>query len=83
MIQILSCKSRGELHTGVTLKIEDLKQGMKDYGVVLESGGQVIPGGHGAYAMAAKGLYDSERTPGRTWIVSGMKANVSTVESVA
>jgi hypothetical protein len=75
-------KQRGEQHTGVTLKIEDLKQGMKDYAVVIESGGKVIPGGHGAYSMAAKGLYDSERTPGRPWIVSGMGANVSTVETV-
>jgi hypothetical protein len=75
-------KQRGEQHTGVTLKIEDLKQGMKDYAVVIESGGKVLPGGHGAYAMAAKGLYDSEKTPGRTWTVSGMGANVTTVEGV-
>lgn len=31
--------------------------------------------------MAAKGLYDSEVAPGRTWIVSGMGANVKTVET--
>jgi hypothetical protein len=74
-------KQRGEQGTGVSAKIKDLQQGMKDYQVVLESGGQVIPGGHGAYAMAAKGLWDNEVTPGRTWMVTGMGCNVRSMEA--
>jgi hypothetical protein len=73
-------KNKGELGTGVKAKIDDLKQGMKDYRVVLESGGRVIPGGYSGFEFAAKGLWDGERAPGRTWLVNGMGANVKTVE---
>ncbi len=73
-------KNRGEVGAGVKAKIEDLKEGMRLYQVVLESGGKVIPGGNSPYAMAAKGLWDGERSPGRTWVVSGMGANVRTIE---
>ncbi|HEX8918754.1 MAG TPA: hypothetical protein VF898_09635 [Chloroflexota bacterium] len=31
--------------------------------------------------MAAKGLWDSEVAPGRTWVVSGMGANVKSMEA--
>jgi len=74
-------KNKGEAGTGVKAKIEDLKKGMADYQVVLESGGKVIPGGHAAYEFAAKQLWDDEKTPGRTWLVNGMGANVKTMES--
>lgn len=74
-------KQRGEQGTGVSAKIKDLQQGMKDYQVVIESGGKVIPGGYTPYAMAAKGVFDNEAAPGRTWVVSGMGANVRTVET--
>jgi len=73
-------KNKGEQGTGVKAKIDDLKQGMKDYQVVLESGGKVIPGGHSAYMFAAKGLWDSEAPTGRTWLVNVLGANVRTVE---
>jgi hypothetical protein len=41
-------KQRGEQGTGVSAKIKDLLQGMKDYAVVLESGGKLISGSHTA-----------------------------------
>lgn len=69
-------KQRGEKGTGFSAKLLDLTEGIKDYQVVLESGGNVIPGGFSAYTMAAKGLWDSEVAPGRTWSVTGMGANV-------
>jgi hypothetical protein len=31
--------------------------------------------------MAAKGVWDNEVAPGRTWVVNGMGANVRTLES--
>lgn len=74
-------KQKGEVGTGVSAKIKDLTQGMKDYQIVLESGGKVIPGGHMAFAEVAKQVWDNEVAPGRTWVVSGMGANVRTVET--
>jgi hypothetical protein len=73
-------KQKGEQGTGVSAKIKDLADGMKQYQVVMESGGRVIPGGHAPAVMAAKGLYDAERAPGRTWVVTGMGANTTTWE---
>ena len=74
-------KQKGEAGTGVSAKIKDLLTGMKQYQVVLESGGKVIPGGNTPYAMAAKQVFDNEVAPGRSWMVSGMGANVRTMES--
>ena len=54
---------------------------MKDYQVILESGGKNIPGGPLPFAMAAKQVWDNEVAPGRTWAVNGMGANVRTVET--
>ena len=65
-------KQRGEQGTGISAKLKDLKQGMDDYKVVLESGGKVLPGGNAQFGFAAKGLFDDERAPGRTWVVTGM-----------
>ena len=65
-------KQRGEQGTGISAKLNDLKQGMDDYKVVLESGGKVLPRGNSQFAFAAKGLWDNERAPGRTWVVTGM-----------
>jgi hypothetical protein len=73
-------KQRGEQGTGISAKLKDLKQGMDDYKVVLESGGKVIPGGHQQFGFAAKGLFDDERAPGRTWVVTGMGANTESAE---
>jgi hypothetical protein len=73
-------KQRGEAGTGVKAKIDDLKQGIKDYQVVVESGGTVIPGGHAPFLFAAKGLYDSEVAPGREWMTTGMGAAIKTPE---
>lgn len=73
-------KQRGEQGTGFSAKLVDLKQAMADYLVVLLSGGRVIPGGRAAFSMAAKGLNDDERTPGRTWMTTGMGANATTGE---
>lgn len=33
------------------------------------------------FAFAAKQVWDNEVAPGRTWVVSGMGANVRTVET--
>ena len=74
-------KQRGEQGTGVSAKIKDLQQGIEDYQIVIESGGKVIPGGHMPFAFAAKQVWDNEVAPGRTWVVSGMGANVRTVET--
>jgi hypothetical protein len=68
-------KQRGEVGTGFSAKLKDLLQGISDYQVVVESGGRVIPGGHQQFMMAAKGLFDNEVAPGRTWVVTGMGAN--------
>jgi hypothetical protein len=74
-------KQKGETGSGVTAKIKDLKDSIDAYQIVLESGGKVIPGGHMAFAFAAKQVWDNEVAPGRTWVVSGMGANVRTVET--
>lgn len=74
-------RQRGEQGTGFSAKLEDLKKSIADYQIVLESAGKIIPGGHVAPMMAAKGLFDGEAAPGRTWVVSGMGANVKTVET--
>jgi hypothetical protein len=73
-------KQRGEVGTGFSAKLKDLLQGIADYQVVVESGGRVIPGGHQQFMMAAKGLFDSEVAPGRTWVVTGMGANAESGE---
>ena len=73
-------KQRGEVGTGFSAKLKDLLQGIEDYKVVVESGGRVIPGGHQQFAMAAKGLWDDEQAPGRTWVVTGMGANAASAE---
>lgn len=73
-------KQRGEVGTGFSAKLKDLLQGIEDYKVVVESGGRVIPGGHQQFMMAAKGLWDDERAPGRTWVVTGMGANAESCE---
>jgi hypothetical protein len=73
-------KQRGEAGTGFSAKLKDLLAGIDDYKVVVESGGRVIPGGHQAFMFAAKGLWDDERTPGRTWVVTGMGANAESSE---
>jgi hypothetical protein len=73
-------KQRGEVGTGFSAKLKDLLQGIADYQVVVESGGRVIPGGHQQFMMAAKGLFDSEVAPGRTWVVTGMGANAESNE---
>jgi hypothetical protein len=73
-------KQRGEAGTGFSAKLKDLQEGIADYKVVVESGGRVIPGGHQQFMMAAKGLWDDERAPGRTWAVTGMGANATSVE---
>lgn len=73
-------KQRGEQGTGFSAKIADLQQTLKEYRVVLESGGKVIPGGRPAAQMAAKGIFNDEVAPGRTWMTTGMGANASSPE---
>lgn len=73
-------KQRGEPGTGFSAKLKDLQDGIADYKVVVESGGRVIPGGHQQFMMAAKGLWDDEVAPGRTWVVTGMGANAESCE---
>jgi hypothetical protein len=72
-------KQKGFETEGLPELLKDLKDQIKEYEVVLRSGGRVAPGGHVAPAMAAKGVMDfMERTPGRNWVVTGMGANTST-----
>jgi hypothetical protein len=73
-------KQRGEVGTGFSAKLKDLQEGIDAYKVVVESGGRVLPGGHQQFMMAAKGLFDDERAPGRTWGVTGMGANAESAE---
>ena len=73
-------KQRGEVGGGFTAKLKDLQDGIAAYQVVVESGGKVLPGGHQSFMFAAKGLWDDERTPGRTWVVTGMGANAESSE---
>jgi hypothetical protein len=73
-------KQRGEAGGGFTAKLKDLQDGIAAYQVVVESGGKVIPGGRQQFMFAAKGLFDDERTPGRTWVVTGMGANAESSE---
>lgn len=53
-------KQRGEQGTGFSAKLKDLTDSIKEYQVVLESAGRVIPGGRPAYAMAAKHRFMTE-----------------------
>jgi hypothetical protein len=73
-------RNRTHSSTGFSAKLKDLLQGIADYHVVVESGGRVIPGGHAQFEMAAKGLFDNEVAPGRTWIVTGMGSNSTSAE---
>jgi len=73
-------KQRGEQGTGFSAKLKDLREGIDEYKVVVESGGKVIPGGHQTAMFAAKGLWDDERAPGRSWVVTGMGANTESCE---
>ena len=76
-------KQRGEQGTGFSAKLEDLKEGMREFRGVVESGGKVIPGGRPHFAMAAKQVLDMEIAPGRTWVVTGMGANATTTELIS
>ncbi len=76
-------RQRGEQGTGFSAKLKDLTDGIKEYQVVLESAGKVIPGGRPQFKMAAKQLFDMERAPGRTWVVTGMGANATTSEIIS
>jgi hypothetical protein len=59
-------------------KIDELQAEIVKFEVALRSCGQTIPGGKAKPGMAAKGVNDwMERTPSRTWAVTGMGANQS------
>jgi len=66
---------------GMAEKLKDLKEKLKLYDIAIRSGGKLAPGGHVRPRMAAKGVNDwEERTPSRTWIVTGMGANTQSVD---
>lgn len=74
-------RQKGFESEGLPERLRDLKEQASDYEAVLRSRGRMAPGGHVKPMMAAKGVLDyQERTPGRTWIVSGMGANASSPE---
>lgn len=59
-------------------KLDDLKENLAKYEPVIKSCGYTTPGGRPKSTMAAKGAADiTERTPGRTWITTGMGANAT------
>jgi hypothetical protein len=59
-------------------KLKDLAGEIETYERVLRAGGQITPGAHVRPAIAAKGVNDwAERTPTRTWAVTGMGANMT------
>lgn len=67
--------------SGVSARLQDLKESMKLYEVTLRSGGRTMPGGHAMARMAAKGVMDwTEMTPGRTWFGNGMGTNATSMD---
>lgn len=68
---------RPNLGEGVGQKIGSLQSMLTLYEPTIRSGGNTVPGGHPKVQFAAKGLFDwTERTPARTWMVTGMGANM-------
>lgn len=75
-------RQKGFESEGLAEKLKDLKESIKNYEISVRSGGRIAPGGHVRPAMAAKGLLDwEERTPSRTWVVTGMGANTQTIDT--
>jgi hypothetical protein len=74
-------RTRATPGEGMSEKLKDLKEKIKSYDIAVRSGGKLAPGGHVRPRMAAKGYMDwEERTPARTWIVTGMGANTQSVD---
>lgn len=72
-------KQKGFESEGTPARLADLNKKLSQYEITIRSGGKVAPGGHAKPAMAAKGVLDwQERTPSRTWVVTGMGANSET-----
>ncbi len=60
-------------------KLQELSAELKQWEIVLKSGGDIGPGGHARPRMAQKGLYDMDSLPpGRLWLTTGMGANRKT-----
>lgn len=75
-------RQKGFESEGLSEKLKDLKEGIKKNEISVRSGGRIAPGGHVPSRMAAKGVLDyDERTPGRTWIVTGMGSNTQSSET--
>ena len=76
-------RGKGFESEGLPEKLKDLKEDLKKYEIAVRSGGKIAPGGHVLPRFAAKGVFDwEERTPSRTWIVTGMGANTSTADNI-
>lgn len=61
-------------------KAEELRKTIKMFDPVLKSCGLAMPGSHVKPLMAAKGVNDwAEKTPARTWVVTGMGANGTSI----
>jgi hypothetical protein len=61
---------------GISAKIADLDNHIKEYEVAIRSGAHTLPGGHARPGFAAKGSHDfSERTPSRIWTTTGIGVN--------
>lgn len=75
-------RQKGFESEGMPKKLADLDKDLKLYEIAIRSGGRIAPGGHVRARMAAKGVLDwEERTPARTWVVTGMGANTQTVDT--
>jgi hypothetical protein len=75
-------RNKGFETEGLSQKLKDLDKEIKEYEIAVRSGGKIAPGGHVRPRFAAKGLLDwEERTPARTWVVTGMGTNTQTVDT--
>jgi hypothetical protein len=74
-------RQRGLDEEGVAAKMRGITADIALYEPVLRSGGRTPPGGYPASAFAAKGVFDwTERSPGRTWVNTGLGANVQSAD---
>jgi hypothetical protein len=74
-------RQRGLDDEGVAARLRGINQDIALYEPVLRSCGTVVPGGHPKPGFAAKGVFDySERTPGRTWINTGIGTNAKSMD---
>jgi hypothetical protein len=74
-------RSRGLEGESISERVSSLNKDIALYDVTIRSCGSIVPGGHAKAGMAAKGVMDwSEKTPSRTWKVTGLGANAMSLD---